>query len=152
MGGKGSGGRRPGTGPKPKKRHLHLVDGTSGHRQAPEATAPVEPFDPPPALALFGDDLLMWEYLSPLAFKKRTLTTETALAFGLLCRNIVREQKMAVSALHAGGADHRGLIQRIDAELLSFDLRPNGKAIYEAEEPANGVPTNPLARFGFGAR
>ncbi len=151
MGGKGSGGRRPGTGPKPKTRHLHLVDGTGGNRNEPAPTEVVEPFDPPPQLELFGEELAMWEYMAPLAFKKRTLTRETALAFSILCRNIVREKRLAKSA-DVNGADHRGLIQRIDAELLSFDLRPNGKAIYDAGEGEhNGTPVNPLARFGFGA-
>ncbi len=151
MGGKGSGGRRPGTGPKRKRRHLHLVDGTGGNRNTPAPTEVVEPFDPPEVLELFGPDLAMWEYMAPLAFKKRTLTKETAFAFGLLCRNIVMERAMARQEMTRATADHRGLIQRIDAELLNFDLRPNGKAIYDAGEGEGSGPVNPLARFGLGA-
>ncbi|CAB4177398.1 hypothetical protein UFOVP998_31 [uncultured Caudovirales phage] len=150
MGGKGSGGRRPGTGPKPKSRHLHLVDGTT--RRGDEVVQPTKPADEFPAPSdLFGEDLMTWEAMAPLAFEQRTLTKATAYAFSLLCRNIVMERGMATQPMTRGTADHRGLIQRIDAELLAFNLRPNGKAIYEAE-PATGAPVNPLARFGFGAR
>lgn len=151
MGGKGSGGRRPGSGPKPKARHLHLVDGTRRGNEAPAPTQPIERFPPPEEL--FGDDLITWEALAPLAFEQRTLTKATAYAFSLLCRNIVLEKKLAHN--EPGNADHRGLIQRIDAQLLAFNLRPNGKAIYGADTNAagdGGKPTNPLARFGFGGR
>lgn len=94
---------------------------------------------------LFNDDLLMWEQLAPLALERRTLTKATALAFAMLCRNIVLERAMSASVLDRGGSAHRGMIQRIDAELSAFDLRPNGKPLYEPE--SSSKPKSSLSKF-----
>lgn len=148
------GGSRPGAGRKPKPAIERAITGNPGrrgrvleHPGATEATAvaEVDEFDAP-------DDLTMaerhvWLELAPHAFKKRTLTKATSLAFGLLCRNVMLERGLAAGPT-MGGADHRGLIQRVDAELLAFNLRPCGKAILEgAEESAARQPPNPLSRF-----
>ena len=94
------------------------------------------------ALEAEAQALIVWQELAPEAFKARTLTKATALNFRMLCRSIVLEQQLAVS-VDKGAADHRGLMQRIDIELLRFCLSPIGKALYEAAP----VVVNPLARF-----
>jgi hypothetical protein len=72
------------------------------------------------------------------------LTPATALGFRVLCRNVVLEQVLATGE-DRGGPNHRGILQRVDAELARFCLAPFGKAIYEAEPVV--VPVNPLAKF-----
>lgn len=144
----GHGGRRPGAGRKPKSAHLRSIDGGAGKRgPAPasaSATAAVEVFDPPASL-LTDAALLVWLELAPHAFQARTLTRATTAAFVMLCRNVVTERTLAAGA--SGGSDHRGMIQRVDAELLRFNLAPCGKAIYQPEEDAKPSPVNPLTRF-----
>lgn len=79
----------------------------------------------------------VWQKLAPHAIERGTLTKATALGFELLCRNVVLERVIAKDAELVGGANHRGLIQRIDAGLLRFDLAPNGKphgAVVKAED------------------
>jgi hypothetical protein len=125
MGGKGSGGRRVGSGQK----------GTRGvvvpH---PSAPAPIDTFDPPKSLR--GKARTVWLELAPLAFKARTLTRETEWSFVILCRNVALERKMAVARYGAGGVNHRGMIQRVDAELAHFCLAPFGKPLSEAKPAA----------------
>ena len=150
MGGIGSGGRRPGTGRKRKTALQKAIGGNAGHRgkvlahpsALNTAVVEIEEFDAPDDLT--RDERLVWLRLAPHAFANRTLTKATALAFELLCRNVVLERRLAASALGAAGADHRGLIQRVDAELLSFNLKPCGKALYEGEPEK---VTNPLDKF-----
>lgn len=147
------GGKRVGAGRKPKPAHLRMVDGGAGHRPVltgvpttnpSTATAQIEEFDAPDDLA--ADARAVWLKLAPLAFKRKTLTRATAYGFELLCRNIVLERRFADSVTEAGGSAHRGMIQRVDAELARFDLAPFGKPIYDAEEqPA--APANPLSKF-----
>lgn len=153
MGGKGSGGQRNGAGRKRKSDVEKALTGDPGHRGRllthPSASVvpevpPVDEFDAPDELKT--DERNVWLKLAPLAFKNRTLTKATSYAFCLLCRNIVLERQYAQSVTDRGGANHRGLIQRIDAELLAFNLRPIGKPMLEgAEQPAK--PANPLTRF-----
>jgi hypothetical protein len=147
MGGKGSGGHRVGAGRKPKSKYLRSIDGGASHRsgKAPDASspAPIDEFDAPDDLTM--DERRVWLRLAPQAFKNRTLTVGTALAFEMLCRNIVTERALGLSDEKAG-ADHRGIIQRVDNGLTAFGLRPLGKAIYQAEEES-AKPVNPLSRF-----
>jgi hypothetical protein len=147
-----SGGRRPGAGRKPTTALERDVMGYPGRRGRvlahpsagpPPVVAPIAvcapPDDlPPPARAV-------WLELAPHAAAARTLTPGTALAFGVLCRNVVLERTLAGIPLEQGGSNHRGLIMRVDAELLRFNLSPCGKAIYQAEPVA--PPANPLAKF-----
>lgn len=153
MGGKGSGGRRPGAGRKPKAAHLRALDGGANkrapkilpttNRTASSADA-IDEFHAPDSLTREQRDV--WMSLAPHAFANRTLTRATAYGFELLCRNIVLEQDLARDVELRGGPNHRGLIQRIDAELLRFNLAPCGKPMAEpASEPAK--PTSPLDRF-----
>jgi hypothetical protein len=144
-----SGGRRPGAGRKKKSDLERTITGDPGHRAKvlahPSApiVAPVEEFDAPNDLTT--DERLVWLGLAPFAFANRTLTKATALGFRLLCRNVVLERAIAADVEQRGGANHRGMIQRVDAELLRFNLAPCGKPMYEAqsEQPA----ANPLAQF-----
>jgi len=117
VGGIGSGGRRAGSGQKPRAVVL-------SHPSA------VEIFDPPKMLR--GKVLGVWHTLAPLAFDARTLTRATELAFVILCRNVVLEQRLASKVATAGRSNHRGMIQRVDAELAKFCLAPFGKALSAA--------------------
>lgn len=144
----GHGGGRPGAGRKPKSSVLRAFDGGAGKRapasSLPSAVAPVavDEFDAPDCLTT--EQRLVWLELAPHAFASRTLTKGTMAAFVMLCRNVVTERALAAGAL-AGTSDHRGMIQRVDAELMAFSLRPCGKALYEA--PGAEAKKNPLDRF-----
>lgn len=148
-----SGGRRPGAGRKPKTALEQAITGDPGHRgrvlthpsagQVLVVAAIDETFEAPDDLTL--EEREIWTELAPHAFAARTLTKATALSFRLLCRNVALERWLSASFLSRGGSDHRGLIQRVDAELLRFNLSPCGKAIYAAEPVA--APASPLERF-----
>jgi hypothetical protein len=150
MGGRGSGGRRVGSGAKRKSAIEHAITGTIAagprgvvltHPSAPDV-APIETFDPPASLR--GKARGVWLALAPSAFEARTLTRATEVAFVILCRNVALEQKLASGKYSAGRANHRGMIQRVDAELTKFCLSPFGKPTYAAQPVA---PANPLERF-----
>lgn len=82
--------------------------------------------DFPAPAHLTADEQAIWGVLAPLAVERQTLTAATALGFEVLCRSVVLERQLAASA-DRGGSSHRAMIQRVDAELLRFDLAPNGK-------------------------
>lgn len=137
MGGIGSGGRGRGQGRKPKSAEEKRLSGHAGHRgkvvdhpssafTEPPAVV-VEEFDAPDDLTI--DERHVWMELAPHGFENGTLSKATSLAFRLLCRNIVLERRYALSVQDAGGASHRGMIQRVDAELMHFGLAPCGKPI-----------------------
>lgn len=141
MGGVGSGGKRPGQGRKPKSVEERRLAGNAGHRGrvldhpssvAVQQLVEVEEFDAPNDLTI--DERHVWTELAPHAFANLTLTRGTALGFRLLCRNVVLERRYALSVQDAGGASHRGMIQRVDAELLRFGLAPCGKPIVTAQK------------------
>lgn len=158
----GHGGRRPGAGRKPKSAELRALDGNAGHRRpatvVAHPSAPAEP--PPPSLPkldeadapdeLTFEERQVWLELAPHAMKNGTLTTATALGFRMLCRNVALEKQYARSVNDRGTANHRGLIQRIDAELLRFNLAPCGKPLAspEAAKPA----VDPMRAKYFGGR
>lgn len=153
MGGKGSGGRRTGSGRKPLGAYEREITGNAGKRgqlhtlpgaPSPPPPAPVDEFDAPDDLTL--EQRQVWLELAPHAFAERTLTRATALSFRLLCRNVALELALSRSDADRGGPNHRGIIQRIDAELLRFNLSPCGKALYD-KAPREQGPVNPLARF-----
>src|SRR3982751_7001573 len=128
------GGRRAGAGRKPLTRLEREVTGNAGHHmrvvphpaggQVP-VVAPIAPVDDP--VDLTPDEDKVWAELAPHALANRTLTKGTALSFRLLCRNVVLERTLALDPATRGGANHRGLLQRVDAELLRFNLSPCGK-------------------------
>lgn len=105
--------------------------------------SPIDEFDVPDSLTL--PERQVWLKLAPYAFANRTLTKATGLAFELLCRNVVLEREIAKEPKAIGGPNHRGLIQRVDAELSAFNLRPFGKPIYQ-EQPVQ-QPVNPLEKY-----
>lgn len=146
------GGKRPGSGRKPKSKHERVIAGIGRvltYSAAPpttNATSPVEEFDAPDSLT--RDERAVWVKLAPFAFVNRTLTRATAWAFEMLCRNIVLEIGLGLG-VEKGGADHRGMMKIVDAELLRFNLSPCGKALYEGA-PEQVEPTNPLAKFRGG--
>ena len=127
MGGLGRGGLRPGSGAKPRR---------------PAWCPPVEPFEPSQVLTEVERDA--WDRLAPHAFRRRTLTKATEYAFVLLCRSVVLERTLALDPDRRGGRNHRGVMQRIDAQLLRFDLAPNGKPHGEVWDLAP-EPPSPLA-------
>lgn len=149
MGGKGSGGRRPGSGRKPKSNHLHSVQNTvtQARRGVVPTTNgagpdPIDEFDAPDELTT--EERLIWLKLAPEAFKNGTLKRSTAMAFELLCVNVAREKKMRVS-VDCGEPKHNTLIKIIDSEMTAYSLRACGKAVYEA--PAEAKPVDALAKF-----
>lgn len=148
MGGTGSGGRRVGSGKKRTSDLEHAIAGTTlklahvlTHPNAPTAVAPIETFDPPKTLK--GIARQVWLELAPHAFEARTLTRATELGFVILCRNVALERRLAGKTTTAGRSNHRGMIQRVDAELSKFCLSPFGKPLYSAE-PAT---VNPLDKY-----
>lgn len=149
----GWGGRRPGAGAKPKSERERALSGVPSHVNGRVLPGPgsktddlgdVDEFDAPNDLTT--DERLVWLELAPHAFRNRTLTKATSLSFRMLCRNVVLERTMAASKADQGTADHRGMIQRVDAELLRFNLSPCGKAMYEPKD-GDKKPANPLERF-----
>lgn len=129
MGGIGSGGRRVGAGQKGKRGQVVQ------HPSAPASPGPpIDTFDPPTSLR--GKARAVWLELAPLAFELRTLTRATEVSFVILCRNVALERRMATRKYGAGNANHRGLIQRVDAELAHFCLAPFGKPLSEAKPAA----------------
>lgn len=150
------GGARPGSGRKPKSDAIRALDGGASHSRkvVPHPSSPNEP--PAPELPKLDesdapDDLTfeerkVWLELAPHAIANRTLTDATSKGFRMLCQNIALSDRYYASVNDAGGSNHRGLIQRIDAELLRFNLAPCGKPMASAE-PAQPAIDPVKARF-----
>ncbi len=154
----GHGGRRTGSGRKPKAAAVRVLDGNANHKGR---VLPHPSSTPPPAAAApivdeehAPDDLSLeerrvWLNLAPLALEKGTLTPATDLAFKILCRNVVVLEEYSRSVQERGSANHRGMIQRVDAELGDFGLRAFGKA----SAPAAAAPAvDPVKERFFGGR
>jgi hypothetical protein len=149
------GGRRPGSGRKPKSAYEKAITGNPGkrgtvlqHPSAPPAAAPppsVDTFEPPKYLPLEAQ--LVWVELAAHAVKVNTLKAGTLAAFEMLCCNVVLERKYRSSPLGAGGPDHRGMIQRVNAQMKDFALSPFGKAIHEGASEEADKPMSPLERL-----
>lgn len=129
------GGRRHGAGRKPK----HPAGVTArvlSHPSVPvvpttNEPSPIEEFDAPDDLA--ADERAVWLKQAPHAFKNRTLTRATALAFERYCKVVVLERNEAKSS-GMGGANHRGLLKQLNSYEQQFLLAPAGKPM--AEVPA----------------
>lgn len=137
MGGKGSGGQRVGAGGKPKSIAEKVLQGSATTSERAHSLPAVDEFDAPNDLTTA--ERLVWLRLAPSAFAARTLVKATEYQFVMLCRNIVLEREIAADVDQRGGANHRGIIQRIDAELARFCLAPMGKPII-AETPKDDDP------------
>jgi hypothetical protein len=149
----GWGGRRPGAGAKPKalrERALLAVPSRSPHVQAAtEQNAPrnlAEPVDAPAPATLTEDERAVWVRQAPFAVRARTLTPSTALSFERYVRMVVLEDRLSRDVDAAGGTNHRGILQRINALELQFCLTPAGKALLDAPA-AEAKPVSPLDRF-----
>lgn len=106
----------------------------------------VEEFEAPDDLTM--EERHVWLRLAPHAFKARTLTPGTADAFSDLCRNRVLMLKLGLDGDKAGTADHRGLIQRVEAQMKAFLVSPMGKPLIEdapkAEDPFAAFEDGPI--------
>lgn len=149
-----SGGARRGAGRPRKTDDERLVAGNASKVAArvlahPSAPAPVAPlpevteFDAPNDLSV--EERLVWLELAPHAMQAGTLTQASALAFRVLCRNIVLERRYGQSVTDQGSSNHRGMIQRVEGGLDAFGLRPMGKPMATAA-PAE-KPVSKLDRF-----
>lgn len=137
------GGFRKGAGRKKKTPDERFVDGNAGHRgrvlshpsvPASETLPPavLDEFDAPNSLTV--DERNVWVELAPHAFKKGTLTRSSSMAFCRLCAHVVLERRYQQSVQEQGGANHRGLIAKVDAAMDAFGLRPlMGKPMLDAE-------------------
>ncbi|HJT94759.1 MAG TPA: hypothetical protein VJ777_22955 [Mycobacterium sp.] len=108
----------------------------------------VEEFDAPNDLTF--DERQVWMELAPFAFANGTLTKATSLGFRMMCRNIVLERRYAQSVTDQGSSNHRGMIQRVDAELLRFNLAPCGKPMASGPAVAEVDPME--AKYLGGSR
>jgi hypothetical protein len=145
MGGKGSGGQRTGAGRKSKAAIEHWLAGSKSRAGKPAARVTVDEFDAPNDLTT--EERNVWLRLAPHAFKARTLTPGTEYQFVMLCRNILLERRIAVNVEQVGGANHRGIIQRIDAELARFALAPMGKPMID-DAPKDADPFDAFEQGG----
>lgn len=129
------GGRRPGSGRKPKQGAARVLAHPSVP-PPPTIPSPVEEFDAPNDLT--AEERAVWLMQAPHAFKARTLTRATALAFERYCKVVILERNEAKSS-GVGGANHRGLLRQINAYELQFMLVPCGKPLppESVSEPAD---------------
>lgn len=126
------GGPRPGAGRKPKLPKMPgQVIAHPSSRAVPEPP-PVETFEAPEELSVAERDV--WIRQAPHAFKARTLTKATALAFERYCRVVVLEQNEAKGS-GVGGPNHRGLLKQICIYEGQFMLTANGRAAADAAAP-----------------
>lgn len=135
------GGRRSGAGRPRKPDAERALDGGATHRErgrvlvhpnaatgaSEPATAALPVLDESDAPnELSTDERVVWLRLAPHAMQKGRLTEATAFHFVQMCKNIALMHRYAASVTEAGGASHRGLIQRVDTELLTYGLVPSG--------------------------
>lgn len=123
----GRGGRRVGAGRKPGAKAIARI---LAHPSVPTTNlaSPIEEFDAPDDLGM--DERAVWLKQAPHAFRNRTLTRATAMAFERYCKVVILERNEAKSS-GVGGANHRGLLKQINAYELQFCLIANGKPMPE---------------------
>lgn len=142
MGGIGSGGH-PLVGRKRQSRAMRALVGAESpkERQAARNTVQITEFEAPNELTT--DERNVWLRLAPGAFKAQTLTKATEYAFIVLCRNVLLEQKLRADVEQCGGANHRGILQRMELGLVKFGIAPVGKPMLDSEHK----PEDPFAEF-----
>ena len=136
--------RHPSSRPMDPSRRSSLAPPTTNGQ------SPIEEFDAPDSLT--KDERDVWLKQAPHAFKARTLTHATAMAFERYCRVVVQEAAEAKSS-GMGGANHRGLLKQINTYELQFGLVPNGKPMAPVlPAAANPAEDEDDAFFGGGPR
>ena len=128
------GGARIGAGRPRKERPADWLAGHPGKRGPRPVERPSEsPVGPQGAVSrpnwLEDDGKGIWDELAPLALAQHTLTPTTAQAFADLCAYIALERRMRAAPLAVGGADHRGMMARVEAGRARFRLTPDGKPV-----------------------
>lgn len=139
-----SGGARVGAGRKRRDASAAWLAGgakkpKAGPRAIPAITdvvpvssdAPTCPKDVP------ADIAAVWRDLAPHAIKEGTLSHRTALAFRVLCQNVVLLDKLAAAPLTCAGPDHRGMLARVEVGWARFRLIPDGKPTVAEEAPVD---------------
>lgn len=169
MGGKGSGGRRIGSGRKKKPTHLRGIDGGAG-RRGPAGDRDVDPVDVASALmdapaSLGPGECVIWQEWAPLAHAAGTLTPSTLGNFVQLCQaevdrrelrdryTIWRDAEGTPLALLVMDAkeelsvrrEHRTLSKDIHARMKDFLIAPFGKELVQADPGAGAI--DPLDAF-----
>jgi hypothetical protein len=148
VGGVGSGGARPGAG-RPRKALEAVPPSRPGrllaHPSVPAAQVPPVGIDESQAPnELTFEERVIWLEIAPVALARgRTLAEVQAYPFRLLCSNIALERRYAKSVTEAGSANHRGMIQAIDRELLRYGVVDFGKAAQKPKEK----PANPFTQL-----
>lgn len=136
MGGKGSGGARPGAG---RKRRDPRASWLTGAKPGPKPVAqrPDIVSDVKAPKYLTAEELEVWKELAPFALAEKTLTPATVMAFATLCRNIVILRKLEAAPLTCAGPDHRGMLARVEMGWARFRLLPDGKPVIGDEKPVD---------------
>lgn len=147
------GGRRPGAGRKPKPRDgSQLAARVLAHPASAftvpttNESSPIEEFDAPNDLT--ADERVIWLKQAPHAFRHRTLTRASAMAFERYCKLVVMERDEAKSS-GKGGPKHIGMLKELNRLELQFLLTPNGRPMPHFAVP-DVVPMGPqsaLAKF-----
>lgn len=143
------GGARPGSGRKPKDQRTAALHGTRvrsvvmfPQRHGIVVIPPeLPPSDVECPVDLADDAKVVWAQLAGHALAAGTLTVGTSTAFAMLCRAVVLERALSVTR-DAGGASHRGMMQRVEAGFVRFSLAPVGKPIVKAK-----TEVDPFAEF-----
>lgn len=150
------GGARIGAGRKPKPRPpadvVRHPSSSLPSRSAilPPTTnglSPVEEFDAPDDLT--DEERHVWLKQAPHAFKQRTLTRASAMAFERYCKVVVLERNEAKSS-GVGGSNHRGMLKILRDLEIQFVLMPMGKPMPELPREQAPVVDEDDAFFGDG--
>jgi len=166
MGGRGSGGARVNTGPKPMDEATLALRGSRPRRKPVLAVSrPANLPQQAPERVNCPEDLpidqkAVWDALAPEAMAQRTLTSATASAFRDLCEAIVIKRLMLaqiqtdgmtlvdVSVDGAGVehqslrahpllAKHQGMMVRVESGMARFLLTATGKPSVEQAAPVD---------------
>lgn len=109
--------------------------------------SPVEEFDAPDDLTV--EERHVWLKQAPHAFKQRTLTRASAMAFERYCKVVVLERNEAKSS-GVGGSNHRGMLKILRDLEIQFVLMPMGKPMPELPREQAPVVDEDDAFFGDG--
>ena len=156
------GGARVGAGRPPKTDGERWLGGDAGKRNGANPPAPAPPAPPlklmPAPAGMPLGQAAVWNEFAPQACAQRTLSEQTAGAFGLLCKQVLLERRM-FDAIEADGVQsidrtaahvlltqYRGMMQRVESGMQRFMLTPMGKPLSVPED----VPVDPFSEFDPG--